>query len=114
MRGVPGIDLAHQEHFIAPPVDGLGDQFLGLTVAVHLCRIDQREAEVETLPQGGYFLAALVAILAPVPGALAKGRHALAGRQGYGLHLSLRVVMDALVFNRTTQRLTRRHGAERD
>ena len=42
------IDLAHQKDLIASAVDRLGNELLGLALAIHLGCIDEGEAEVET------------------------------------------------------------------
>ncbi len=44
---VVGIDLADQEHLIAPPLDRLADDFLRAAFAIHFGGIDQRHAEIE-------------------------------------------------------------------
>ena len=45
--GVVRIDLADQEHLVAPPGDRLADHLLGAALAVHLGGVDQRHAEVD-------------------------------------------------------------------
>ncbi len=71
------IDLAHQKDLIASAVERLGNELLGLALAIHLGCIDEGEAEVETEPQGGDLFCSGCRMLPQVPSALAESRHAL-------------------------------------
>jgi len=73
--GILRIDLADQEHFVAPAVDGIGDDLLGTAFGIHLGGIDQRHAEVQPELQRGHFRLALARSLAHFPCAEPEGRH---------------------------------------
>ncbi|MDT4852182.1 hypothetical protein FQZ97_864050 [compost metagenome] len=87
--GVPGIDLADQEHLLPKPGDGLAHYLLGAAFGVHLGGVDQFQAQFQALAQGRDFALALAAALAHVPGALANGRHLGAVGEGNAVHGSV-------------------------
>jgi hypothetical protein len=80
-RGVVGIELAHDEHLVAPPVDGFGDYLLGAALAVHLRGVDERHAEVDAELEGRDFIGARGRVFAHAPGAEAQPRNRAARRE---------------------------------
>ena len=76
-RGILRQHLAHDEHLVAAPLDGLGHDPLGLSVAIHLGGVDQRHAEVEAELECRDFGVAQAWALAHVPRALAEAGHDL-------------------------------------
>src|SRR5262249_54442085 len=85
-RGVVRIDLADDEQAFAPAADCLGDRLLGAALAVHLRRVDQRDAEVEPELDGGNLGGPLRTAPAHAPGAEAQNRPLLARFQHDGSH----------------------------
>src|SRR5712692_9882687 len=78
--GIRGHDLGGDEGLVAPAGQGLGHDLLGVSVAVHLGRVDMAQAEIETERQRSDLVLPELALLAHVPGALAYDRQADAGR----------------------------------
>src|SRR5262245_53146198 len=72
---VPWIGLGDQEYLLAPALDRLADDFLGLAFAIHLRGVDQRHAEIEAKPDRLHRLAALPPL--QFPSALTKRRDAI-------------------------------------
>src|SRR5262249_36765451 len=81
--GILRIDLADDKDLIAPPLDGFGHDFLGTALAIHLRRVDQAEAEIESEPKRCGLALAVATPLAHPPGTLTQRHHRLARRQRY-------------------------------
>ncbi|MCY1554452.1 hypothetical protein D9M68_910260 [compost metagenome] len=73
--GVVRIDLADQKHLLAHPGNRLAHHQLGAAFAVHLGRVDQAQAQLDTLAQRRHFRAPLAGHFAHAPGALTDQRH---------------------------------------
>ena len=84
--GMVGIDLADQEHALAPPSDRFTNQLLGSPFAVHLGGIDQRHAQIDAALKRGDFFSARRALLADHPGAHAQRGHLLSRGKTDGFH----------------------------
>src|SRR5207237_4096893 len=72
LRGVVRQYLADDEQPLAQPGAGLGNDLLGSTAAVHLGRVDQGQAEIDPELDRGRLVGGAAAVLAHMPGALAK------------------------------------------
>jgi len=68
-------DLRDEHDLVPAARDRLADDVLGPTLAVHLCRVDQAQSEIETETQRGDLVVAAGALLAHAPRALAQPRH---------------------------------------
>lgn len=88
LAGVVRVDLAHQEHLVAPAADGFADDFLGAPLAIHLGGVDEGHALVDPQLQCRDFGATPVRVFAHAPGALADDRDGNA-RQINGAHDNL-------------------------
>ena len=84
--GVLGKHLAYEKNLVTPAGDRLADEFLRSSAAVHLRRIDEREAVVEAHAQRCDLFSSRGAMVAHVPGALAEGRNKFARGQRDCLH----------------------------
>ncbi len=73
--------LADEEDTGATAGDGFADNFLGPAVGVHLCRVDERHAEVEAEPKCGHFRRAPASVFTHSPRPLAEGGDHLARRE---------------------------------
>jgi len=69
------VDLADQEDLVALPIDRATHYFLCAAIAVHLGRVDQRHAEVDSQLQRGDFALALSRPLAHLPRSQAEDGH---------------------------------------
>ena len=87
-RGVVRINFAHQENLVPAPGQGFRQHFLGTTLAVHLSRVDQPDAEIEPQPDGCDLRRPLRLSLTHVPGAETQHRHLVTALQGYGFHVA--------------------------
>jgi len=85
-RGVVGIELAHHEG-VAPAGDGLADDALGTTLAIHLGGIDHGHAEVEPGTQR-VNLGRARRVLSHVPCAHSQARQQLKA----GIHVGREVI----------------------
>ena len=81
-----GQHLADEEDLVPAPVDRVADELLGGAVAVHLGRVDQRQAELEAEPERAKLLRAGGPLLAHLPRPLAEDGNPLARGQSDRSH----------------------------
>src|SRR6266403_733378 len=62
------VHLAHQEYIVPPAGDGFADNLLRPAIGVHLRRIDEGHAEVDSQTQRGDFAGTVARPLAHAPG----------------------------------------------
>src|SRR5689334_1738838 len=67
--------LGHQENAVALTGDHTADKFLGATVAIDFCRVDQRHPERKTSAQSVFLDRLRMFVLSKVPGSLAERRY---------------------------------------
>ena len=71
-RSVVGQDLGDDVDLVTAPLDGLSRHLFGTAAAIHLGRVDERHAEIETALQRRHLLGPLGRILAHPIGAQTK------------------------------------------
>lgn len=82
--GVGGQHLADDECLVAPTLDRFSHDTFGSAVAVHLCSVDQRHAEIEPGLQAADFVGGLRAVFTHPPCPLAERGNLAAVRKSDG------------------------------
>jgi hypothetical protein len=83
-RGVLWQHLGHDEAFVPASFDGLSDDLLSNSVAIHLCGVDQRKPEIDAEPKRSDLLFSRPYAFTHAPGALPELRNPFTRGKRYG------------------------------